>query len=83
MININVNEENGESGLSEDDLNVSIANLCKISAKIESDCILLRRRKGDSGFGYVAEYLVRKRAKQNDFQEVRVAVVVKLYYHYL
>jgi len=35
----------------------------------------LRRRKGDSGCGYVAEYLVRKRAKENDFQEVRVAVV--------
>ena len=56
-------------------MNASIANLCKLSDKLDSDCILLRRRKGESGIGYIAEYLIRKRAKQNDFQEVRVAVV--------
>ncbi|CAG2106744.1 unnamed protein product [Medioppia subpectinata] len=67
--------ESGESGLSEDELNASVANLHRLADKIDSDCIVLRRRRGDSGVGQVAEYLVRKRAKSNDFQEVRVAVV--------
>ncbi|XP_054155486.1 GTP-binding protein 1-like [Oppia nitens] len=64
-----------DSGLSEDNLNASVANFVKLSDKLDSDCIVLRRRKADTDSGLVADYLVRRRANRNDFQEVRVAVV--------
>lgn len=57
--------------MSEEQLNSSIANVCKVTANLDADCILLKRRADDFN-GHIAEYSVRKRAQQNDFEEVRV-----------
>ncbi|XP_076339350.1 GTP-binding protein 1 isoform X1 [Tachypleus tridentatus] len=65
--------ETGENGLCEDELEASIATLQSLASSLEADCVLLRKKKAEEGM--VAEYLVRKRAKEDDFMEVRVAVV--------
>ena len=45
-----------------------------MALSLEANCILLRSRKVQAN-KLVTDYLVRKKAKENDFQEVRVAVV--------
>ncbi|KAG0429619.1 hypothetical protein HPB47_023445, partial [Ixodes persulcatus] len=63
----------GDPGLSSEEMAASVATLQSMASTLECDCVLLRERK--SGDGLAAEYLVRRRAKENDFVEVRVAVV--------
>lgn len=65
--------ESGDDGLSDDQFKESINTLSKVAAVLEADYVLLRSRKSDKGL--VADYLVRRKADTNDFQEVRVAVV--------
>lgn len=65
--------DTGNDGLSEDELEASVATLASMASSLHADCALLR--KHDFGEGYIAEYLVRKKAADNDFVEVRVAVV--------
>ncbi|XP_069764098.1 GTP-binding protein 1-like isoform X2 [Narcine bancroftii] len=60
-------------GLNDDDIEASVATVKSLSDQIYSDLILLRERQ-EAG-GKVADYLVRKRVGENDFLEVRVAVV--------
>lgn len=50
----------------------SVATLESMASTLEADCVLLRKHKVEQGD--VSEYLVRKRAKDNDFVEVRYAV---------
>lgn len=45
-----------------------------MALSLEANCILLRSRKVQAN-KLVTDYLVRKKAEENDFQEVRVAVV--------
>lgn len=47
----------------------SVATLESMASTLVADCVLLRKHKVELGF--VSEYLVRKRAKDNDFVEVR------------
>lgn len=61
------------SGLSADDLKASIDSLMLLSEACDADVVLLRQKPAEEG--NVAEYLVRNRADENDFMEVRVAVV--------
>lgn len=63
----------GDAGLSAEEMAASVATLQSMAATLECDCVQLRERK--TGDGLMAEYLVRRRAKENDFVEVRVAVV--------
>ncbi|KAL3238765.1 hypothetical protein MRX96_021798 [Rhipicephalus microplus] len=63
----------GDAGLTADKMDASVATLQSIAARQDCDCVRLRERKAAEGL--VAEYLVRRRAKENDFVEVRVAVV--------
>ncbi|KAI1301734.1 GTP-binding protein 1 [Halotydeus destructor] len=65
--------ENGDSGLTDDELTQSVATISRMADKLEADYVLLRSRKSDGGL--IADYLVRKKVDANDFQEVRVAVV--------
>lgn len=65
--------DNGESGLTEEEMEASVATLQSMASTLDADCVLLRKHKVEQG--HVSEYLVRKRAKDNDFVEVRVAVV--------
>ncbi|KAM7297004.1 hypothetical protein ISCGN_022158 [Ixodes scapularis] len=59
----------GDPGLSSEEMAASVATLQSMASTLECDCVLLRERK--SGDGLAAEYLVRRRAKENDFVEVR------------
>lgn len=65
--------DDGSCGLSEEEMDASVATLESMASTLEADCVLLRKHKVEQG--NVSEYLVRKRAKDNDFVEVRVAVI--------
>ena len=58
-----------ESGLSEEDYKASTATLQSIAATLEADCVLLRERTTDCGL--TGQYLIRHRAEQEDFVEIR------------
>ncbi|MEE6502655.1 hypothetical protein FKM82_004586 [Ascaphus truei] len=60
-------------GLNEADMDASIATITSMAEQIGADMILLREHQ-EAG-GKVRDYLVRKRVGDNDFLEVRVAVV--------
>ncbi|XP_041474619.1 GTP-binding protein 1-like [Lytechinus variegatus] len=62
-----------KSGLSPDEVAASAATLERMAQSIEADVVLLRERDVENGT--VADYLVRRRADDEDFYEVRVAVV--------
>lgn len=62
-----------ESGISDDELVVSKATLVGISETLNCDCTLLRERLADKG--KIEEYLIRQRHDEDDFLEVKVAVV--------
>lgn len=65
--------DDGSCGLSDEEMAASVATLESMASTLEADCVLLRKHKVEHGD--VSEYLVRKRAKDNDFVEVRVAVI--------
>eukprot|EP01118_Nematostelium_gracile_P012088 TRINITY_DN4368_c0_g1_i1.p1 TRINITY_DN4368_c0_g1~~TRINITY_DN4368_c0_g1_i1.p1 ORF type:complete len:657 (-),score=198.58 TRINITY_DN4368_c0_g1_i1:35-2005(-) len=66
-------EDNGvPTGLSEEDLDASIANLKKMAKELSADISVVRKRDGVTG--RVAEVLVRRYAAE-EFLELRVAVV--------
>ncbi|XP_020643345.3 GTP-binding protein 1 isoform X1 [Pogona vitticeps] len=62
-----------EYGLSDADMEASYATVKSMAEQIDADVILLREHQ-EAG-GKVRDYLVRKRVGDNDFLEVRVAVV--------
>lgn len=84
-INTRINDTQGETiyevgtgegdkpGLKEEDYLASIATLKSIAQSLDLECVLLRERTAEEG--KVAEFLLRKRLKCEDFMEVRVAVV--------
>lgn len=61
------------SGLSAEDLKASADSLKLLAETCDADVVLLREKPAEEGT--VVEYLVRVRADENDFMEVRVAVV--------
>nr|CAH0110290.1 unnamed protein product [Daphnia galeata] len=65
--------EGEESGLVEEDYRAAVATLESIATTLEADCVLLRERTSECGI--VGQYLIRHRAEQEDFVEIRVAVV--------
>ncbi|XP_015781083.1 GTP-binding protein 1 [Tetranychus urticae] len=73
LYQIGVNER-GDNGLSEDEMTESIATLSRIVAELNADYVLLRSKTLPNG-KQIGDYLIRERAKTNDFHEVRVAVV--------
>ncbi|XP_053545412.1 GTP-binding protein 1 [Bombina bombina] len=62
-----------EYGLNEPDMEASVATVTSMAEQIGADMIQLREHQ-EAG-GKVRDYLVRKRVGDNDFLEVRVAVV--------
>ena len=62
-----------ESGISEEEMVASRATLISLSEALNCDCTLLRERIADKG--KIEEYLVRCRHDEQDFLEVKVAVV--------
>ena len=57
------------SGLSAEDLKASADSLKLLAETCDADVVLLREKPAEEGT--VAEYLVRVRADENDFMEVR------------
>ncbi|XP_052129873.1 GTP-binding protein 1 isoform X2 [Frankliniella occidentalis] len=73
IFDIGVGEDGGESGFKPDEYDAAVATLQSLAATLESDCVILRQRKGEEGM--TGQYLVRRRVDQQDFLEIRVAVV--------
>ena len=57
------------SGLNAEDLKASVDSLKLLSEACDADIVLLREKPAEEGT--VAEYLVRNRADESDFMEVR------------
>ncbi|XP_041723353.1 GTP-binding protein 1 isoform X1 [Coregonus clupeaformis] len=70
---VGVGSDGGDYGLDEGDMEASVATVQSLCEQMEADLILLRERS-DAG-GKVRDYLIRRRVGEEDFLEVRVAVV--------
>ncbi|XP_019614942.1 PREDICTED: GTP-binding protein 1-like isoform X2 [Branchiostoma belcheri] len=66
-------EDGDDVGLTEAELKASEDTLRKLADSIDAVVTPLRQRQ--LGSGYMTEYLIRKRVDEEDFMEVRVAVV--------
>ena len=72
--------EGTQSGLSEEDLALSLSTLERVANECNADVAVLRKKTGD--VGVVAECLVRRRVVEDDFMEVRyVHTCVHTYVH--
>uniref|UniRef100_A0A6G1SM22 GTP-binding protein 1 n=1 Tax=Aceria tosichella TaxID=561515 RepID=A0A6G1SM22_9ACAR len=63
-----------EDGLTEEQLSDAIMHLTTATERLDADYVLLRQIKS-SKLRVINEYLIRSRAPDDDFQEIRVAVV--------
>lgn len=70
---IGVGEDGSESGLDQEEYAASLATLQSLAAMLNADCVELRTRKGEKGL--TGQYLVRSKVDDDDFTEIRVAVV--------
>ncbi|XP_029357212.1 GTP binding protein 1, like [Echeneis naucrates] len=70
---VGMGSDGGDYGLDEKDMEASVATVRSLCEQIEADLILLRERT-DAG-GKIRDYLIRRRVGEQDFLEVRVAVV--------
>lgn len=61
--------DGGESGLKPDEYDAAVATLQSLAATLDSDCVLLRQRKGEEGL--TGQYLFRRRVDSQDFLEIR------------
>ncbi|XP_062292717.1 LOW QUALITY PROTEIN: GTP binding protein 1, like [Scomber scombrus] len=70
---VGMGSDGGDYGLDDKDMEASVATVKSLCEQIEADLILLRERT-DTG-GKIQDYLIRRRVGEEDFLEVRVAVV--------
>ncbi|XP_020783091.1 GTP-binding protein 1-like [Boleophthalmus pectinirostris] len=70
---IGMGSDGGDYGLNALDMEASVATVKSLCETIDADLVLLRERP-ESG-GQVRDYLIRRRVGEQDFLEVRVAVV--------
>uniref|UniRef100_A0A182HNW7 GTP-binding protein 1 n=1 Tax=Anopheles arabiensis TaxID=7173 RepID=A0A182HNW7_ANOAR len=70
---IGIGEDGSENGLVPDDYAASVATLESLAAMLGADCVPLRTRKAEQG--NTGQYLIRRKVEEDDFTEVRVAVV--------
>ncbi|XP_042174508.1 GTP-binding protein 1 isoform X1 [Oncorhynchus tshawytscha] len=70
---VGMGSDGGDYGLDEGDMEASVATVQSLCEQTESELILLRERI-EAG-GQVRDYLIRRRVGDQDFLEVRVAVV--------
>lgn len=66
-------EDGKENGLKDDELEASVATLQSLASTLGCSCVKLRERKEIAGV--VVQYLIRRVLDENDFLEIRVAVV--------
>lgn len=65
--------DGSESGLDQEEYAASLATLQSLAAMLNAECVELRTRKGEKGL--TGQYLVRTKVDDDDFTEIRVAVV--------
>jgi GTPase len=70
---IGIGEDGSDSGLETEEYAASLATLQSLATTLGADCVQLRQRKGEKGL--TGQYLVRRRVEEQDFMEIRVAVV--------
>ncbi|CAO1421446.1 unnamed protein product [Diamesa tonsa] len=70
---IGIGEDGSDSGLELEEYAASLATLQSLATTLNADCVNLRQRKGEKGL--TGQYLIRCRVIENDFMEIRVAVV--------
>ncbi|XP_052871130.1 GTP-binding protein 1-like, partial [Anopheles cruzii] len=70
---IGIGEDGGENGLEPDEYAASLATLQSLAAMLDAECVELRIRKAEKGT--TGQYLIRRKVEEDDFTEVRVAVV--------
>ena len=61
--------ESDVPGLNDEDLEASVATLKSMAETLNAECTMLRKRQEKAG--HIEEYLMRKRAEETDFMEVR------------
>ena len=66
-------EAGGGAGLSEDELEASVATLRALADSMGAEMVRLREKEEEGK--KTAQYLVRKRYEEKDFMEIRIAVV--------
>merc|ERR1719323_2762558 len=67
-------QESNTFGLGNDDYMASVATLQSIAETLNADCVILREKLIDNE-RKAAQYLIRLRADEKDFMEIRCAVV--------
>ncbi|XP_068606887.1 GTP-binding protein 1-like [Brachionichthys hirsutus] len=70
---IGMGSDGGDYGLDDKDMEASVATVQSLCEQIEADLIWLRERSDTSG--KIQDYLIRRHVDEQDFLEVRVAVV--------
>ncbi|XP_058126223.1 GTP-binding protein 1 [Anopheles ziemanni] len=70
---IGIGEDGSENGLESEEYAASLATLQTLAAVLEAECVELRTRKSEKGT--TGQYLIRRKVEEDDFTEVRVAVV--------
>ncbi|XP_054636503.1 GTP binding protein 1, like [Dunckerocampus dactyliophorus] len=70
---VGMGSDGGDCGLNDKDMEASVATVRSLCEQIEADLILLRERT-EAG-RKISDYLIRRRVDEQDFLEVRVAVV--------
>ncbi|XP_061685716.1 GTP-binding protein 1-like isoform X3 [Syngnathoides biaculeatus] len=70
---VGMGSDGGDYGLSDRDMQASVATVQSLCEQVEADLIPLRERTEVGG--KICDYLIRRRVGEQDFLEVRVAVV--------
>uniref|UniRef100_A0AAG5D9W8 GTP-binding protein 1 n=1 Tax=Anopheles atroparvus TaxID=41427 RepID=A0AAG5D9W8_ANOAO len=70
---IGIGEDGSENGLESEEYAASLATLQSLAAMLDAECVELRTRKSEQGT--TGQYLIRRKVEEDDFTEVRVAVV--------
>ncbi|XP_034044471.1 GTP-binding protein 1-like isoform X1 [Thalassophryne amazonica] len=70
---VGMGSDGGDYGLNEKDMEASVATVQSLCEQLEADLILLRERTDTAG--KIRDYLARRHVGEQDFLEVRVAVV--------
>ncbi|CAG0885998.1 unnamed protein product [Darwinula stevensoni] len=73
LFEIGIALDGQDNGLAEEEMAASVATLQSLALALNADCVMLREKKFAKGS--CRQYLVRRRADEKDFMEVRVAVV--------
>jgi GTPase len=73
IFELGIGEDGSESGLATEEYAASLATLQSLAATLNADCVELRQREVENGT--TGQYLVRSKVDDNDFMEIRVAVV--------